>query len=83
MDQNAECNEIQTKTAACPKSDHANMLVSMGIYSVFRGSVHHGGYVHIYIYTYTCFLYLDVYAHVMYIVLARCTQMLEEIRIHL
>ena len=54
MDQNAECNEIQTETEACPKSDHANMLVFMGIYSVFRGSVDHGGCVHIYIYTYIC-----------------------------
>ena len=37
-------------------------------------------YIHIYLYMYI--LYLDVYVHVMHILLARCTQLLEEIRIH-
>ena len=45
----------------CPKSDHAQMLVFIGIYSVFRGSVDHGGggvSIHIYIY-----IYVSIYIH--------------------
>ena len=42
---------MQSKIGGCPKSDHAKMLVCIGIYSVFRGSVDHGGGVPIYIYS--------------------------------
>ena len=47
MDQNT----IQSEIGGCPKSDHAKMHVFISIYSVFRGSVDHGGEcVHIYVY---------------------------------
>ena len=35
--------QFNPKLGGCPKSDHAKMLVFIGIYSVFRGSVDHGG----------------------------------------
>ena len=35
-------NRIQCDIGAYPKSDHANMLASIGVYSVFSGSVDHG-----------------------------------------
>ena len=44
--------QFNPKLGGCPKSDHAKMLVFIGIYSAFRGSVDHGGGVHIYIYIY-------------------------------
>ena len=55
MDQNT----IQSETGGCPKSDHAKMHVSIGIYNVFRGSVDHGGGVSIYIY-----IQKDTYIHI-------------------
>ena len=43
--------QFNPKLGGCPKSDHAKMLVFIGIYSVFRGSVDHGGgSIYIYIY---------------------------------
>ena len=35
--------QFNPKLGGCPKSDQAKMLVLIGIYSVFRGSVDHGG----------------------------------------
>ena len=46
MDQNT----IQSEIGGCPKSDHAKMHVFIGIYSVFKGSVDHGGGVSKYLY---------------------------------
>ena len=34
---------IQSEIEGCPKSDHVKMFVFIGIYSVFKGSVDHGG----------------------------------------
>ena len=49
MDQNTKYNKIQSELGACPKSDHAKMLGLIGIHSVFRGSVDHGGvFINIY-----------------------------------
>ena len=47
--------QFNPKLGGVSKSDHAKMLVFIGIYSVFRGSVDHGGGVSIYIYVYTYF----------------------------
>ena len=45
--------QFNPKLGGCPKSDHAKMLVFIGIYNAFRVSVDHGGgCVHIYIYIY-------------------------------
>ena len=55
MDQNT----IQSEIGGCPKSDHAKMHVFIGIYSVFRGSVDHGGRVSIYIYIYI-YIYISL-----------------------
>ena len=74
MDQNT----IQSEIGGCPKSDHANMQAFIGIYSVFRGSVHRGGRgggggvsiyiyicIHAYIYTsYTLYFCIMPYVHV-------------------
>ena len=60
MAQNTKLDKIQSETGACPKSDLAKMLVLIGIYRVFRGSVDHGGgvsrcmYVCMYVYENGC-----------------------------
>ena len=66
MDRNTKFDIIQSQTGACPKSDPAKMIVCIGIYSVFKGSVDHGGGVSMYIYilyTHTGVLYRSFHLH--------------------